>query len=105
MSSKFILATAVIGFCTGIVTPALAQVAANCAPRAEVIDRLSGYYGEALDGGGLQSDSTLFEVWVSKADRNWTILMTDVSGLSCIMAAGTDWSGGTDLAQISDAPV
>ncbi|WP_235962671.1 hypothetical protein [Jannaschia marina] len=86
---------------TLLAAPALAQTQANCAPRDMVVERLSGHYGEAFSGGGLQSAETVFEVWVSEADGNWTILMTDAQGVSCIMAAGTDWTPGDLLPQMS----
>lgn len=75
---------------TLISAPVLAQ-ANNCAPRDVVVDRLSLTYGEVFNGGGLQSDEAVFEVWISEEAGTWTILMTQADGTSCIMAAGTDW--------------
>ena len=79
---------------------ALAQ-SANCAPRADVVDRLNMTYGEVFQGGGLQNDEAVFEVWISEADRTWTILMTRTDGTACIMAAGTDWSPAMDGPQVA----
>ena len=71
--------------------PGLAQSTQNCAPRDVLVERLSGSYGENFSGGGLQNAEAVFEVWTSEVDGTWTILMTRADGVSCIMAAGTDW--------------
>ena len=73
----------------GLSGPAAAQV--HCAPRDVMVERLSDRFGESLEGGGLQSEVAVFEVWTSAADGSWTILMTRADGVSCVMAAGTDW--------------
>lgn len=69
--------------------PAIAQT--RCAPRGVMVERLADHYGETFAGGGLQSDVAVFEVWTSRTDGTWTILMTRADGVSCVMAAGTDW--------------
>ena len=69
--------------------PAVAQT--QCAPREVLIERLADRYGETLVGGGLQNGRAVFEIWSSKSDGSWTILMTRANGTSCVMAAGTDW--------------
>ncbi|UWQ21606.1 hypothetical protein [Jannaschia sp. W003] len=76
----------------------------NCAPRAQVVEQLSSGYGEALSGGGLQNDDALFEVWTSEIDGTWTILMTRADGLTCVMAAGTDWHPAAAAARTVGAP-
>ena len=67
----------------------LAQQA--CATRDVVVERLSTGYGESFQGGGLQSDTKIFEVWYSEEAGTWTILMTKADGTSCVMASGTNW--------------
>ena len=71
--------------------PLAALAEQSCAPRDVLTERLSGAYGEAFSGGGLQDADAVFEVWTSEKDGTWTILMTRSDGVSCIMAAGTAW--------------
>lgn len=66
----------------------------NCAQRQVVVEKLAAGYGEAFAGGGLQNAQQIFEVWYSEEKGTWTILMTRADGLSCIMAAGTNWRHG-----------
>jgi hypothetical protein len=73
------------------VLPTTIQAQAACAERDMVVEKLEGRYGEVFAGGGLQSSSSVFEVWFSEEKGTWTILMTRPNGLSCIMASGTNW--------------
>lgn len=66
----------------------------NCAERDAVVSKLQGTFGEAFSGGGLQTDTSVFEVWTSPDDGTWTILMTRADGVSCVMASGTNWRPG-----------
>ena len=74
-----------------LASPAFGQQ--SCATRDIVIERLSTGYGETLQGGGLQSETKIFEVWFSEESGTWTILMTKANGTSCVMASGTNWRG------------
>lgn len=78
----------------GLALPASAQ---NCAKRDLVVERLKAQFSEQLTAGGLQGTSpveTLLEVWASPETGTFTILMTNPNGLSCIVAAGTDFFSG-----------
>ena len=77
--------------------PGLLHAQSNCAARDQVVDRLSGKYGEAFSGGGLRNSESIFEVWLSKEKGTWTILMTRADGISCIMASGTNWRDGLNV--------
>ena len=86
---KSFVAGAVIALLTG---PALAG--GNCAARELVIERLQDKFSEHLTVGGLQDTKpveTLIEVWSSKETGTFTVLLTNPSGVSCIVAAGTDF--------------
>lgn len=83
---------------------AAAQGQQNCAPRDVVVERLNATYGEVFSGGGLQNADAVFEVWTSKSDGTWTILMTRSDGMSCVMAAGTDWRKALASQQVTGAP-
>lgn len=85
------------------VAPAAAQTD-HCAPRDVVVERLALSYDEVFSGGGMQSGDAVYEVWVAEATGTWTILRTDATGTSCIMAAGTDWFPGLAGAQVAGIP-
>lgn len=75
----------------GSIVPTALHAQVNCASRDSVVRKLETGYGEAFGGGGLQSSSSIFEVWFSEEKGTWTILMTRADGTSCIMASGTNW--------------
>lgn len=62
-----------------------------CADRGQVVTMLSEHYGETVLGGGLHSDNSIVELWLSERQQTWTILLTTSSGQSCVIAVGTDW--------------
>lgn len=75
--------------------PAWAQ---SCADRSAVLETLTEKYGEGQVGVGF-AGQYLFEVWVSDETGTWSILRTDASGVSCILASGKYWRDG-----IQEAP-
>ena len=73
-----------------------------CAERDKVVTMLTDHYGETYLGGGLHSDDSIFEVWLSEREKTWTILMTMSNGQACVVAVGTEW----DMApSFQDLPV
>ena len=60
-----------------------------------VVERLQSKYAEAMVAGGLQGSHdnkmAMLEVWSSEKTGTFTVIMTNAQGLSCILAAGTDW--------------
>ncbi len=73
--------------------PAAAQMA--CMARDSAIAKLSDTYGEARRGRGLIGLTAVIEIWASEATGTWTILRTTPNGLTCIMAAGSNWQDET----------
>jgi len=71
--------------------PAVGHAQISCAERDKVVERLAAGYGESFQGGGLQSEERVFEVWFSEEEGTWTILLTRADGTSCVMASGTNW--------------
>lgn len=69
--------------------PALAQLA--CGSHDAITGKLKADYAETRIGRGLQSSESLFEVWRSREDGNWTILMVRPDGGACVMASGFAW--------------
>lgn len=80
-----------------ILLPGALHAQTNCGTRDAVVGKLTGKYGEAFSGGGLQNAESVFEVWHSEEKGTWTILMTRADGTSCIMAAGTNWRDGLKI--------
>ncbi|WP_292391068.1 hypothetical protein [Mesorhizobium sp.] len=68
--------------------PARAQVI--CGGHDYLVARLAEAFEEKRLGYGVAGEVAIFEVFVS-AKGTWTILMTDVKGQACILAAGDGW--------------
>lgn len=77
-------------------------MAANCAQRDVVIERLSTKYQETQTAGGLQSSKSIMEVWASEESGTFTVILTHPNGLSCIVASGTHWY--VDTTEKKDPP-
>lgn len=68
--------------------------AATCGMRDHVVDRLQSQYSEQLTAGGLQgaqNTEAVIEVWASPETGTFTVMQTRPNGMTCIVAAGTDW--------------
>ncbi|UCI08420.1 hypothetical protein [Mesorhizobium sp. B1-1-8] len=61
-----------------------------CGGHDYLVARLAAAFEEKRLGYGVAGEAAIFEVFVS-ASGTWTILMTDVKGQSCILAAGEGW--------------
>ncbi|SIO01430.1 hypothetical protein SAMN05444722_0115 [Rhodovulum sp. ES.010] len=62
-----------------------------CAPRAELVRKLEGQYGEVRRGVGLNGPDRVMELWSSPRSGDWTLVMSYASGTACIVAMGEDW--------------
>ncbi len=76
-------------------TSVVAQ-SSNCAPRGEVVKKLTEKFGEVRRGGGIRSQKQAFEIWVSEETGTWTALSTfsnpsNTGLMSCVLSSGTDW--------------
>ena len=68
--------------------------APNCGLRDSVIQGLESKYSEQLTVGGLQNlreTQAVMEIWASPDTGTFTVLLTSANGISCIVAAGTDF--------------
>ena len=70
--------------------PALAQT--PCGAHEAIIAKLTTIYEETRIGRGLQSPTSLFEVWRSNENGNWTILKLQPDGTACVVATGFAWT-------------
>lgn len=78
-------------------TSANAQVIV-CAKHAEIVEYLKNEYQELQGAFGLVGDKAILELFLSPQGATWTIVITDVSGKSCILAAGDTWEQKPDIA-------
>ncbi|PTX73699.1 hypothetical protein [Sulfitobacter mediterraneus] len=83
---KFIIVTVI-----GLSLAASMTQAATCAPREALVKKLEKKYSEELIARGLQSRTSLMEVFASSKSGTYTVLITNPLGLSCVVSAGTDW--------------
>lgn len=64
-----------------------------CGEREDFAQKLNKAYGERPSSAGLESEGSVFEVFRSD-EGSWTILSTQPTGLSCIVAVGDAWFEG-----------
>ena len=68
--------------------------AVPCGPRDALVEKLQSKYSETLSSGGLQGKNalqTIVEVWSSEKTGTFTVIVTTPKGMSCILAAGTEY--------------
>lgn len=73
---------------------AMPAQASNCGQRDLMVEKLATEYHEHLAAGGLQkvrSAEAILEIWASSKTGTFTVLITNPQGVSCIVAAGTDF--------------
>lgn len=78
----------------GIMVLAAQQVNAqsrNCAPRADVVKRLSEVYGETRKGIGIAGQGAVMELFASDETGSWTITVTLPDGTTCLVASGQSY--------------
>jgi len=90
-AAPFVFSSAAV-FATGTAPGAeTAALDLACADRGEMTERLREGFGEAQTGLGLVNSAQVLEIWSSDETGTWTILMTDIDGQSCLVAAGESW--------------
>ncbi|WP_209598644.1 hypothetical protein [Ruegeria sp. HKCCSP351] len=75
----------------GIMVLAAQQVQAqgqNCAPREDVLTRLTDTYDETRRGYGLAQQGAVMELFASTQRGSWTITVTFPNGVTCLVASG-----------------
>ena len=86
-----------------IAGPVAAQT--NCAPHADVVQRLAAGYGEHRQSRGMVSDNTVMEVYASLETGTWTIVVTRANGIACLVAAGRGYEPTNELAPPPGEPL
>ena len=77
------------GALLALASTASAQVV--CKDRPTFLSYLGNSYSEAPVAMGLANNGSVIEVLSSKGGGTWTIIVTQPSGLSCIVASGEAW--------------
>ncbi len=73
----------------GLMVLAAQQVQARtCAPREDVVKRLTKAYGETRRGIGIARQGAVIEVFASDQTGSWTITVTLPDGMTCLIASG-----------------
>lgn len=65
-----------------------AQQAMICGQRAQVIEQLQTRFGEERRSMGLAGRNRIVELFASDRTGSWTITVTGVDGITCLIASG-----------------
>lgn len=71
--------------------PAQAQTPPICKSRAMMVQILKKKYNEQSTSLGVTTTGGLVEVFTSPDQNSWTITVTTPKGITCLVAAGTNW--------------
>lgn len=61
-----------------------------CGLRTKLTAALTNKHKETRQGGGLVNPRRAVEIFAA-ADGSWTLITTDLNGVSCIIMAGQSW--------------
>ena len=89
MAAAAILSVAMLTNNLALTGEAAAQVM-QCGERDPLIKSLNDKFREKRFGIGLITNARLIELFVSDSGT-WTMLMTRPDGITCIVAAGSNW--------------
>ncbi len=81
-------AIAIVALGAMIVPQVLQARSPACAPRDAVLQKLTDKYGETRQSIGLNGNDALVEVFASDETGSWTITVTSVAGVTCLIASG-----------------
>ena len=76
----------------------------NCAPRAMVLERLTGVYGETRQSIGVTSNGSVIETFANTETGTWTITITSPDAETCLAASGGSYENLTEELPISGEP-
>jgi len=69
---------------------AYAEARTICGDRADFVDKLKDSYAEKPVSVGLAANGSVIEVFTAESGT-FSILITQPSGVSCLVAAGEEW--------------
>lgn len=82
--------TPVIAVLLAFVAPAVAGELRLCGARPDLLAAGAAMDQEPIAGGRLDERQVL-EIWASPDGGRWSLVVTDVSGESCLVTTGTRW--------------
>ena len=90
--TMFTRLTAMALVATAILYPdvAASQAMLACAKRVDLVGFLSDHLSEKLSAVGKLNPDTVVEIYAAESG-NWTLMISDVSGRSCIILTGESW--------------
>ncbi len=73
----------------------------SCVPHKIAVEQLSDMFNEKVIGLGLgKNQQSVAELYV-RSKGSWTILVTLTNGMSCIAAAGENWTDTAEQAALT----
>ncbi|RWK29325.1 hypothetical protein [Mesorhizobium sp.] len=84
------LKTLILAGALAVGTNAASAQYRHCVEHGDLVAHLSEQFQERQFALGLIGDMAIMEVYVADSG-SWTIIVTDVAGRSCIVAAGEHW--------------
>ena len=69
---------------------AASQMMRSCAGRSEIVNFLDKNFTEKLRAVGLINRNAVLEVYAAESGT-WTLIITDVHGVSCFLLSGDSW--------------
>ena len=73
----------------------------SCVPHKVAIDQLAKVFNEKVVGLGLaKNQQSVVELYVGD-NGSWTILVTLTNGMSCIAAAGENWTDTAEQVELA----
>jgi type IV secretory pathway VirB2 component (pilin) len=79
---------------------AASQAMLSCAGRSDVVKFLDKNFAEKLTAVGLVNQNSVLEVYAADSGT-WTLVVTDVHGISCILLSGDSWDSMPSLPGIA----
>ena len=66
---------------------------AACKPRTEAVTELKDRWGETPQlMGTMDKGGKVLEFYGNKETGTWTVIVTDITGISCLRASGEGWA-------------
>jgi len=85
-----------------------ASAQAPCAERAEWLSHLEARFGELRTAVGMVGPDAVLELFLNGETGTWTLLVSTVDGMTCLLAAGEAWQAvsarSTPRARSDNAP-
>jgi len=90
---KYSVAPLSLGLVAVLAAPDAVRAGQVCSERQDFVEKLHKAYGERPASAGFESGGNMVEIFRSDGG-SWTILATQPSGISCIVAVGEAWTEG-----------